>query len=500
MKIEYKSASVSVDCDILVVFQDGSKKPIAVKSPYKALVEKSRKTNTFTASAGSTLFIPYGGKGSAKNVLFVGLGLEADLTLEKARQAGAHAFSKLTSEKMKTVSFLIDVLGESKNNDAAVSRAHAFMEGLVLSSYKFDKYKKKDPKKEVSSFGPEKVTMVSKDKKLKSDLTFVTKDLKDVYESVNITRDWSNEPSNYGTPEYYANEAVRIAKEHGISCKVLGEKEALKEKMGLFLSVSAGSDREGKIVVLDYHPKGAEKTVALVGKGVTFDSGGISIKPSMRMEDMKHDMTGAATLFGAAILAAKRKVKNRVITILAFCENMPGGDATQPGNVIIARNGKSVEIINTDAEGRLILADVLDYAQDYKPDFVLNAATLTGAVVVALGKQCCGLMSNDPENTEKLLQIGTEMHERMWHLPLFDEYFDDLKTDCADMKNSANDGNGGTIRGGIFLKQFIRKGTRWAHMDIAATAYGMGHIPYYPKKGASGMHVRAVAKFVAEFV
>lgn len=229
------------------------------------------------------------------------------------------------------------------------------------------------------------------------------------------------------------------------------------------------------------------------------DTGGISIKPSSRMEDMKHDMTGAATLFGATLLAAKRKLNKRVITVLAFTENMPDGDAITPGCVITGRNGKTVEIINTDAEGRLILADALDYAQDFKPDCMINAATLTGAVAVALGKQCCGLMTNDEELGAKLIAAGKDTHERMWQLPMYDEYFEDLKTDCADMKNSANDSYGGTIRGGIFLKQFIRKGQSWAHLDIAAMAYGMGHVPYYPKKGGSGMYVRAVANFIENY-
>ena len=497
MKIEHKPTAPKADCDILFVFQDGSKKPIAVKSPYKAMVEKLKKGSSFTASVGATLFAPLSGKGASKNVLLVGLGIESELTLEKARVAGAMAFSKLSAEKQQLANLLVDVLFEAKNKDAAIARLQAFTEGLSLSNYKFDKYKKKDSKKPDSGFS--KLTLVSKTKDYKNDIAAVAKNTTSISECVNITRDWSNEPSNFGTPEFYANEAVKIAKAHGISCKVLNEKDAEKEKMGLFLSVGQGSDREGKIVVLDYHPKGADKTIALVGKGITFDSGGISIKPSLRMEEMKHDMTGAATLFGAMLLAVKRKVNKRIVTILAFTENMPGGDATQPGNVVYARNGKSVEIINTDAEGRLILADVLDYAQDFKPDFMINAATLTGAVVVALGKQCCGLMSNDPVGAAKLIEAGQETHERMWELPLFDEYFDDLKTDCADMKNSANDATGGTIRGGIFLKQFIRKGQKWAHLDIAATAYGMGHLPYYPKKGASGMHVRAVAQFIANY-
>jgi leucyl aminopeptidase len=324
--------------------------------------------------------------------------------------------------------------------------------------------------------------------------------------AIRVTRDWSNEPSNFGTPEYFAAEAKRLAKEYGLKCTILSEADAAKEKMGLFLGVGQGAEREGKIVVLEYTPKKSDKkpkknvkTIAFVGKGITFDSGGISIKPSMRMEEMKHDMTGAATVMGAILLASEMKVENRIIAIMGFTENMPSGNAIQPGNVLVSRAGKTVEVINTDAEGRLILADLLDYAQDFKPDAIVNAATLTGAVTIALGKHCCGIMGNDEQLIGAVKRAGESSGERIWELPLFDEYFDDLRSDYADMKNSANDGLGGTIRGGIFLKQFIKKGVKWAHLDIAATAWGVTHFSYIPKKGASGIYVRTLAKFAADF-
>jgi leucyl aminopeptidase len=187
------------------------------------------------------------------------------------------------------------------------------------------------------------------------------------------------------------------------------------------------------------------------------------------------------------------------VTILAFTENMPDGSATQPGNVVHGRNGKSVEIVNTDAEGRLILADVLDYAHEFKPDAIVDAATLTGAVQVALGKHCCAVLGNDDGLIQALISAGADNHERIWQLPMWDEYFEDLKTDCADMRNVANDSSGGTIRGAIFMAQFIRKGMKWAHLDIAAVANGMGHVPYFPKKGASGIYVRTLAQFAADF-
>jgi leucyl aminopeptidase len=317
-----------------------------------------------------------------------------------------------------------------------------------------------------------------------------------------LTRDFSNEPSNIGTPTYYANTLAKIAKQYGLKCTIMDEAACKKENMHLFLSVGAGSTQESKVVILEYTPKtGAKsaKNVCLVGKGVTFDSGGISIKPSMRMEDMKHDMTGAATMVGATLMAARLGSKNKITTLLGFCENMPGNNATQPGNIINTRSGKTVEIINTDAEGRLVLADVLHLAQDYKPEVIIDSATLTGACTVALGKLASALFSNDSKLADQILDSSEQTEEHLWELPLWDEYYDDIKSNYADMMNSANDGAGGTIRGAIFLKQFIKEGQKWAHVDLANRAYDQGYLPYNPRKGSSGVYVRTFAEFVLNY-
>jgi leucyl aminopeptidase len=496
-RFEAKNSAQKSDIDVIFVVQDAGKKPIAPRGPYGSAIDKFRKGPSFSGKLGQIALVSFGGKGSATHAAYVGLGLASELTAEKVRQAGGHTLSRMVAEKVTTIQILVDSLLDLKGAANFEKFPSAFAEGYALGAYKFDKYKKDSKPNE--HVGPGKVIFVSKDKSMKTALAEILKDAQIVAECVSVTRDWSNEPANFGTPEYFAREAQRLSKEYGISCKVLGEKECAKEKMDLFLAVGQGSARENKLVVVDYHPKGASKTIALVGKGVTFDSGGISIKPSMKMEDMKHDMTGAATMMGAVLLAARRKIKNRVIAVMAFTENMPDGNAIVPSCVIKTRAGKTVEIINTDAEGRLVLADALDYAQDFKPDVVVNAATLTGACGVALGKHCAGLMGNDASLTAELFRIGNELNERMWELPLYDEYFEDLKSDYADMKNSANDPMGGTIRGGIFLKQFIRKGVPWAHLDIAYTAQNMGQIPYLPKKGGSGMHVRTLAHFAAEY-
>lgn len=508
-RFEVRQAMVQNDAEVIGVYQDVGSKALPPRGPYSALVEKFRKGDAFTGRSGAVQFVRFGGKSLSENVAFVGLGAPGDVTEEKIRSAAGSLWSKLSAEKAKTVCVNVDSFTQAKALRVGltfVQCLRAFAEGLALPAYTFNKYKskptgsdKKDP-----YYGPSKIIFVSADKSLRAFLEDEIQAVNAISEAVTVTRNWSNEPSNLGTPEYFSDEAMRLAKHYGLKCRVLNEKEAAKEKMNLFLAVGQGSERESRIVVLEYNPsekaaKREAKTLCYVGKGVTFDSGGISIKPSLRMEEMKHDMTGAATLMGATILASLWKVPNRIITVLAFTENMPDGIAIQPGNVVTARNGKTVEIVNTDAEGRLVLADVLDYAQDFKPDAVIDAATLTGAVVVALGKYCAGLMANDDALAEALKRTGDECGERMWQLPMYDEYFDDLKSEWADMRNVANDGSGGTIRGAIFMKQFIRKGTKWAHLDIAATAYNVTHLSYMPKRGASGLHVRTLAKFAADF-
>ena len=495
-EVQEKARAAGVSTDVVWVWQDASKKvQVPAKSPYAKTLEKIRAAEGFSARLGATQVVRFGGQDPAESVVFVGLGVASDLTEDKIRQAGAALWSRLGSEKFASAAIHLEEFAKQPQH---LLKVRALLEGVVLSCYGFSKYKKiADP-----VHATRKLIFVASDRAMATHLGDEFKRALAVGEAVNITRDWSNEPSNFGTPEYFASESQKYARKYGLKCRVLSESDARREKMGLFLAVGQGSEREGKIVVLEYTPKknaSKARTIAFVGKGITFDSGGISIKPSLRMEEMKHDMTGAATLFGATLLAARLGVPNRIVTILAFTENMPDGMAIQPGNVVRARNGKTVEIINTDAEGRLILADVLDYAHEFKPDVIVDAATLTGAVQVALGKHCCGIMGNDDGLVQSLITAGQSNHERMWQLPMWDEYFEDLKSDSADMKNSANDGSGGTIRGAIFMNQFIRKGMKWAHLDIAAVANGMGHVPYFPKKGASGIYVRSLAQFASEF-
>jgi leucyl aminopeptidase len=477
------------------LYFQNDKKEAATSNQTLTEIQDLAKNGIFTAAAKSSFFIraSYIEK---RNILVAGLGNKKTFTPEDARRTGAVVYGKTHAEKVKNFGIDVDSLLKSANKNQAEEILAAFLEGYYLASYAFNKYKSHQPK---PTHPLESVALVSADKKNQNWLQELADTVLITVDCIFVTRDFSNEPSNFGTPEYYGNEIARISKMYGIKCTVMNEAACKKEKMDLFLSVSTGSDREARVVIMEYAPKTggkSAKTVSLVGKGVTFDSGGISLKPGLRMEDMKHDMTGAATMVGATLLAARLGSKNKMVTILGFTENMPNGIATQPGNVITARNGKTVEIINTDAEGRLVLADVLDLAQDYKPDVVVNSATLTGACSIALGKLASALFSNDAKLTAQLHKVTDDTQELLWELPVWDDYFEDLKSPYADMANVANDSYGGTIRGAVFLKQFIRPGMKWAHIDLANRAYDQGYLPYNPRKGASGVYVRTFAKFV----
>lgn len=480
-------------------FQNDKKAPALNKSAPDA-IRGLADDGVFTAAVKSCYFARRAdpADSNAPSHLAIGLGPKKDITPEKARHTGAIVATKVQGEKVKHLGIDVDALLSGANRAQSSALLAAFLEGFYLAQYTFDKHKSS----KTSNNKLESVHLVTADRKNDAWLKTLAHNALIAIDCIFLTRDFSNEPSNFGTPEYFAHEISRLCKNYGLKCKVMGEAEARKEKMELFLSVGQGSERESRVVIMEYTPKAGAKSaghVALVGKGVTFDSGGISIKPSMRMEDMKHDMTGAATMVGSTLMAARLGSKNKITTILVFAENMPSGKATQPGNVIRARNGKTVEIINTDAEGRLVLADALDLAHDYKPDVIVNTATLTGACSIALGKLASALFSNDEKTGKLLLESSEATEEPLWQLPLWDEYFEDLKSNTADMMNSANDSNGGTIRGALFLKQFIRPGTKWAHVDLANRAYDQGFIPYNPRKGSSGVYVRTFAHFAMNY-
>jgi leucyl aminopeptidase len=306
-----------------------------------------------------------------------------------------------------------------------------------------------------------------------------------------LTRDLANLPANVCTPGYLAQQAKELARTHkSVKAQVLDERELRRLKMGSFLSVTSGTDEPAKLIVVRYSGgRAGAAPVALVGKGVTFDSGGISLKQPPGMDEMKFDMTGAASVFGAIKAAAEMELKLNLVGIVPACENMPGGRATKPGDIVRSMSGQTIEILNTDAEGRLILCDALTYARRFKPAAVVDIATLTGACVIALGAHHTAVMSNDDELAGELVAAGRRAEDRCWHMPMSEEYHDQLKSNFADFANACGR-DGGAITAACFLAKFT-DGLRWAHLDIAGTAYLTGS-----HKGSTGRPVPLLMDFL----
>ncbi len=442
----------------------------------------------FKAKKNETYLFPGLGKFKASKILLAGLGKRADLKADGLRQIAGVIAKRGRAAGAKNISVDAETLRRLPGDSAANFRA--FAEGAVLGAYRYDKWKSEEkngePKKELSG-----ITLLFESS---AGLSAVKRALQDgvaVGEAVNFTRDLVNAPGNRMTPTMLAREAQRMSrgvKGGRIRCRVLGRQQIAKLGMNALLGVSRGSEEPPQFLILDYRGgKASEKPVLLVGKGITFDSGGISLKPAEGMDKMKYDMAGGAAVLGALRAAASLRLPVNVVGLVPTCENMPGGRATKPGDVVRAANGKTIEILNTDAEGRLILADALSYAARYKPRAAVDLATLTGACVVALGSQTCGMMGNDGKLIAALKEASARSSERAWELPLWDEYSECIKSDVADVKNIGNR-EAGAITAAAFLKKFV-SGYPWVHLDIAGVAWEEGEKPYTPK-GASGYGVR----------
>ncbi len=379
--------------------------------------------------------------------------------------------------------------------DAAVP-AEAFRSILphaALFDYAFDRYKSKDrEKKSAGSRGT--ATLVPPAGKRARDFVAAAREAEALAAAVAWARDVGNTPGNDLGPEDLSREAKTLAVSRGARFRALDRKEIEKERMGGLLGVNAGSARPPVFLVGEYAPKNARGTAVLVGKGITFDSGGISLKPAPSMGEMKYDMMGAATVFASLAAAAALGLPVRVVALAPVTENMPGGTATRPGDILRMRSGKTVEVDNTDAEGRLILADALSYAERFRPDVLIDYATLTGAVQIALGSECGGLLSPDDALAADLIAAGEATGERLWRLPVWDEYRENLKSEWADMRNTGGRA-AGTINGGVFLKEFVPEGVPWAHLDVAAVAHFEKEQSGWPA-GASGFGVGLTIEYL----
>lgn len=439
----------------------------------------------FNGKPGETLAVPTSGRLGAKAVVLVGVGEHDGMTLDGVRRAAA-AVAKRASKVTSLATTLLDAAPASVDR---VDAAQALAEGIVLGGYEFLRYKG-DPK-------PSKlvraVVVGRGGAKVKAALRRGAR----IADAVGWARDLVNEPSGAKSPSQIAALARKVARASGLSVKVLAGPQLAAARLGGVIGVGQGSARTPRMVRLCYEPAGARATIAFVGKGVVFDSGGLSLKPSAGMETMKTDMSGAAAVIAAMSALRDLGVKARVIGYVPLVENMPSGSAIRPGDVLSHRNGKTVEVLNTDAEGRLILADALAMAAEEAPDAMVDVATLTGACVVALGEKIAGLMGNNDAWTSQVREAADRAGESVWPLPLPQEYRKLLDSDVADLANISGGRYGGTLTAGLFLKEFVGE-VPWAHIDIAGPASSSKDDGYVPK-GGTGFGVRMLVELAQGF-
>jgi leucyl aminopeptidase len=415
----------------------------------------------------------------------VSMGKKSAINLEAVRRTGGAVAKWIIKNELSEAGIDLSTLPESTN--PAESSVGALVEGLILGGFTFEKYKSDNRNQRY----PVKL-LVAKDS---GSLRESVEKASVIAEAVNLSREWAHEPPNVINPVTLTEKARRLAAEAGLKFRVLDDKQLEKMGAGAIVAVGKGSAAPSRLIVLEYPGKSRAKPVVLVGKSITFDTGGYSIKSSEGIVGMKYDKSGGMTVIAALVSAAKMGLKKPVVGIIAAAENMISGTAYRPNDIVRALNGKTIEIISADAEGRLVLCDALVYAQkNYQPKAIIDLATLTGGVVVALGSIRAGLMANNDALADALTASGDRTHERLWRLPLDDDYLDLIKGDDSDLKNSGAR-KAHPIIGGIFLKQFVSEDIPWAHIDIAGVADTDKDIPYCPK-GATGFGVRLLMDYL----
>lgn len=427
----------------------------------------------------------------AKRIVLAAVGNPKDITPEKLRLFAAKMVTTLQNYSEKDFTFVSP--GYALHTLAPEDIYYALTEGSVLASHQCDEYKtqakdKNKKPREVFFYLDEQEDHLVIGKAMERAALICTQ--------VNAVKDLANGPANIVTPSYLAQVAKKIAKQGGMKLRVLDESSLRAEGMNCILAVARGSAQKPAFIVLEYKGARGKQPLVLVGKGVTFDSGGIHLKPSGFIETMKEDMTGAAIVMQTMSLVAQLRLPLNLVCVIPAVENMPDGNAFRPGDIVTAANGKTVEIANTDAEGRLILADALHYATRYKPAGIIDFATLTGAALVALGMNVTPIMGTDPAMVDQFIQAGKETYERCWELPLYEEYSEAIKGELADLKNLGGPkGEAGVIAGAVFLKEFVG-GYPWLHLDIGGTSWNFGGDMGYMQKGSTGTGVRLLVRYL----
>ncbi len=489
-----QSKFYDVEADALVVMiyegdtaDEGALKELDERT--NGIISEMLGTDEMRGKQGDMLFLYRPGNLRAKRLLLIGAGKRDDVTFETIRKISGTATRYLRSKGVRSMATL-------RRSQLDLERsAQAVVEGALMGLFEPDMYKTE--KKEERRI--EELILVTTTEGAEEALSRGAARGEIIADAVNMARELSNEPSSTLTPTELAERSKEVATRYGLDIDVLDEARMKELGMGALLGVARGSDEPAKLIVLRYEPEGAEPmgndadVIAIVGKGITFDTGGISIKPAEGMEKMKYDMSGAAATLAAMRAIAQLKPRVNVIGVMPTSENMPSGRAYKPGDVLRAMSGKTIEVINTDAEGRLILADAITYARKLGATKIIDLATLTGAVSIALGAVNVGIMGNNQEFIDEVRQAAKEVGERFWQLPMDDDYNELIKSDIADIKNSGGR-YGGTITASWFLRHFAED-TPWVHLDIAGTAWENERKPY-AARGPSGVAIRTLINYV----
>ena len=419
-------------------------------------------------------------------ILLIGLGNSKEFSIDKLRGCSGAAIKAIKQNELSN--FIIELFGKDKLNENRYLLTKSIVEGLILGSYEFNYYKTYE-KKEFKF----KCSILDGNKSAIDDSVIISN-------ATCYARDLANHPSNVLTPSKIANESKEIATSSKIKCTIFDREEFIKLGMGSFAAVARGTYEPPKFIILEYYgaEDKSERPYAFLGKGITFDTGGISIKPSPKMDEMKFDMCGAATVLGIMKAVKELKPNYNLVCAIAATENMPGGNAIKPGDIVKAYNGKTIEILNTDAEGRLVLADALTYTEKkFKPQFIINLATLTGAIIVSLGSEYAGLFSNNDKLSKEIYEAGQKVEEKVWRMPLHKNYDKLMNSKNADVQNINYVGGAGSTTAAQFLQRFILNKTPWAHLDIAGMAFSK-YGGALNSGGATGFGVRLLNKFVED--
>ena len=506
MQVEVKPGRAEAEAaEVLVLAQCEAEATLkqetaAVDTALSGGLKELWKSGEFEGKANELALVHTHGRVPAKRVLLVGLGKRADLKLDSFRQAMGHVAKRV--RQAKATSFAVALPAATVRGASLVDLTQAMVEGAILGGYQFTAYRSDE---NASAKDVARMTLVVPQKGQVQQVAEGVRRGVATAEATVFVRDLCNHPSNVMTPTRVADEAKAVAKEPGVSLKILERKDMEQLGMGALLGVARGSHEPPKFIILEYRGRASGKgqgargktdgPVVLVGKTITFDTGGISLKPAENMEQMKADMTGGAEVLATMRAAARLKLPLHLISILPATENMPGGRAMKPGDIVKTLAGKTVEVQNTDAEGRLILSDGLAYATRYKPAALIDVATLTGACAVALGQFAIGMFGNDEKLKDQVRKAGLRAGERVWEMPLWDEYFEQLKSDVADMRNIGGRG-GGMITAALFLSKFVGDWP-WIHLDIASTDWSERERAYIPK-GPTGIGTRLLIQYLID--